>query len=113
MIRYITADVTPPSLIFVRNNSLTKSNVSIIWTVSEPIVSSNCTVTFPNGTLVYETCVNKWEAIDLPPGSYQISIVLVDTAGFKEEFQHTWTNSKYLINEILSLFLSVFFSSNE
>ncbi|XP_019918182.3 uncharacterized protein [Magallana gigas] len=89
---WVVTDVTQPSLTFVRNNSLARSNVSITWTVSEPVVSSNCTVTFPNGTLVYETCNDKWEAIDLPRGSYQISIVLVDSVGFIGEFQHKWTN---------------------
>lgn len=91
-------DVTPPSLRFVLNHSLTRSNASITWTVSEPVVSSNCTVTFPNGTLVYESCIDRWEAIDLRRGPYQISIVLVDTAGhIGGPFRHTWTNSMYML----------------
>lgn len=91
-------DVTPPSLRFVLNHSLTRSNASITWTVSEPVVSSNCTVTFPNGTLVYESCIDRWEAIDLRRGPYQISIVLVDTAGhIGGPFRHTWTNSIYML----------------
>lgn len=98
-IRFI-ADVTPPSLTFVTNPSLTKSNASITWTLSEPVASSKCTVTFPNGTVVNETCNDQWEAIDLPRGTYQISIVLVDAAGnIGGAFRHTWTNSKWLINK--------------
>ncbi|XP_052683063.1 uncharacterized protein LOC128163488 [Crassostrea angulata] len=90
---WVVIDVTPPSLRFVLNHSLTRSNASITWTVSEPVVSSNCTVTFPNGTLVYESCIDRWEAIDLRRGPYQISIVLVDTAGhIGGPFRHTWTN---------------------
>lgn len=102
---WFIADVTPPSLTFVTNPSLTKSNASITWTVSEPVASSKCTVTFPNGTVVNETCNDQWEAIDLPRGTYQISIVLVDTAGLiGGAFRHTWTNSKWLINEIFLCF---------
>lgn len=83
------------------NPSLTKSNASITWTVSERVALSECTVTFPNGTVVNETCNDQWEAIDLPRGTYQISIVLVDAAGnIGGAFRHTWTNSKRLINMI-------------
>lgn len=97
---WFIADVTPPSLTFVTNPSLTKSNASITWTLSEPVASSKCTVTFPNGTVVNETCNDQWEAIDLPRGTYQISIVLVDAAGnIGGAFRHTWTNSKWLINK--------------
>ncbi|XP_052687753.1 uncharacterized protein LOC128166542 isoform X2 [Crassostrea angulata] len=91
--QWVVTDVTPPSLTFVTNPSLTKSNASITWTLSEPVASSKCTVTFPNGTVVNETCNDQWEAIDLPRGTYQISIVLVDAAGnIGGAFRHTWTN---------------------
>nr|XP_022295374.1 uncharacterized protein LOC111105368 isoform X1 [Crassostrea virginica] len=92
--QWVIIDRTPPSLTFTSNPSLTRSNATITWTTSEPVVSSNCTVKFPNGTLIHnETCNDQWEAVDLPRGSYQISITLVDRVDLVGgPFQHTWTN---------------------
>ncbi|XP_078331914.1 uncharacterized protein LOC111106886 [Crassostrea virginica] len=92
--QWVIIDKTAPSLTFTSNPSLTRSNATITWTTSEPVVSSNCTVKFPNDTLIHnETCNDQWEAVDLPRGSYQISITLVDSVDFVGgPFQHTWTN---------------------
>ncbi|XP_061188491.1 uncharacterized protein LOC133196641 [Saccostrea echinata] len=91
--QWVINDMTPPNLSFTLNPSLTKSNASITWNASEPVASSSCIITYPNTTKTNELCDGQWEAVDLPRGSYQISITLVDLVGLQGgPFLHTWTN---------------------
>nr|XP_022301288.1 uncharacterized protein LOC111109459 [Crassostrea virginica] len=91
--QWVVTDGTPPTLTFTMNPSLTRSNASIAWTTSEPVRSSYCVVTFPDGKLENGTCSGRWEAVDLPRGSYQINVTLIDNAGLVGgPFLHTWSN---------------------
>ncbi|XP_062599940.1 integrin beta-like protein A, partial [Saccostrea cucullata] len=86
-------DVEPPTLTFTSNPLETKGNASITWSVSEPLAVSSCAITYPNKTESDEPCFGQWEALDLPPGPYQISITLVDLAGLQGgPFLLIWTN---------------------
>lgn len=51
-------DVMLLSFRFVLNYLLIRSNVFIIWIVSELVVLFNCIVIFLNGILVYEFCID-------------------------------------------------------
>ncbi|XP_078331912.1 uncharacterized protein LOC111109459 isoform X4 [Crassostrea virginica] len=91
--QWVVTDGTPPTLTFTMIPSLTRSNASIAWTTSEPVRSSYCVVTFPDGKLENGTCSGRWEAVDLPRGSYQINVTLIDNAGLVGgPFLHTWSN---------------------
>lgn len=77
---------------FTKTPSRTYSNATVQWGVSEP-VNGSCEIRGPSNFYRNVSCDGSWVGLNLPPGSFTLSIMVIDTSGnIGGPSSHTWIN---------------------
>lgn len=98
MINYIddcfSVDTIKPILKLTKSPKRTYSNATITWTVSEP-VNTSFEVRGPSDFYRNTTQEGGWTGINLPPGSFTLTVMVTDTSGnVAWPSTHVWINGK-------------------
>ena len=96
MINYIddcfSVDTIKPILKLTKSPKRTYSNATITWTVSEP-VNTSFEVRGPSDFYRNTTQEGGWTGINLPPGSFTLTVMVTDTSGnVAWPSIHVWIN---------------------
>lgn len=85
-------DTIRPKMTFTKTPSRTYSNATVQWGVSEP-VNGSCEIRGPSNFYRNVSCDRSWVGLNLPPGSFTLSIMVIDTSGnIGGPSSHTWIN---------------------
>lgn len=85
-------DTIRPKMTFTKTPSRTYSNATIQWGVSESVIGS-CEIRGPSNFYRNMSCDRSWVGLNLPPGSFTLSIMVIDTSGnIGGPSSHTWIN---------------------
>ena len=86
---FLTEDVTPPVLTFVKAPPRAGGDVQITWTANEN-VTAQCTVQTPS-QINGQSCNMSWTGTNLTEGFYSIYVQLTDLAGNSAPpARHSW-----------------------
>ena len=96
MINYIddcfSVDTIKPILKLTKSPKRTYSNATITWTVSEP-VNTSFEVRGPSDFYRNTTQEGGWTGINLPPGTFTLTVMVTDTSGnVAWPSIHVWIN---------------------